>query len=211
MDGFVGLNVNAAYNQISDFYYSARNIYHDFDYAITDFFSDLDQKWASPVAEATTKGWAAEFGNIVTELDVLIFHTARGALSAGNTLARSHGTTFPSLDLTAPANGPIWYPNCRRDIDGVTGMAVQNVRITRDALDNKMKQLLTKLNELPKCISFYSTDGSLLTQYQTGVSAIASKISELVTRVISQLTEKMDTEIDNILLAQSNAKDQMAA
>ena len=90
-------------------------------------------------------------------------------------------------------------------------MAVENVKIIRDVFIQKIMGGMDELSAVPKTISFYSTDGSLMNSYQTGIDTIISNFSNELVSIKESLNNFIETEANNIILAKQQATDTLRA
>ena len=221
MDDFTGLDIGKAKSEILNFKESALNAEKTITSSLKVFFNELSKKWASPNAVDFTSEYTTKFANEVQNLRTSIFHVINGAIDAGNILARANGANFLSaIDSLAQALYGISpgqeayapeFAKCRETLNGATGMAVENVKIIRDVFIQKIMGGMDELSAVPKTISFYSTDGSLMNSYQTGIDTIISNFSNELVSIKESLNNFIETEANNIILAKQQATDTLRA
>ena len=214
MDGFTGLDIVKAKSDLINFNTSTKNITSVYADTVMNFFDDLAKKWGSPNAVIFCNDYVNRLRESVNNLSTQLMHVVNGAVSAAQTIARSNGSTF-SVDIEEVYAGKVAeelsvMPVCSESVNGVTGMAVENVKIIRDTFVTKTNEVITSLGNLPKGIAFYSTDGSLLNTYNTGIDTQVDGIKKEIDSVIKSLNSYIDTEANNILLAKQQANDMMA-
>ncbi len=221
MDNFTGLDVEKAKREILYFQESALNAEKTITTALEEFFTQLSKKWASPNAANFSKEYTAKFASEIQFLRTSIYHVINGAVDAGNILARANGTSFlnvlevlgqvllsikPGENASAPE-----FAKCSVELNGAVGMAVENVKIIRDNFIKKITTGMDELNAVPRSISFFSTDGSLMNSYKTGIDTFISNFSTELEAVKNALNNLIDVETDNIILAKEQATNTMNA
>ena len=211
MDGFTGLDVIRAKREIENFDVLFQKVYqglHDETYS---FFYELTKKWASPNAKAFSEKHGYLFGNLLHKINISRKHIINGAVSAAITLAHANGMEFYYETETiteAERNDTLAqpYPICKDNIDGAVGMATENVRILADLFNRKMNAYIKEINNLPKTISFYSPDGSLVNAYETSIDKFANDYTSELNSSMSDLIKLMGEEENNIRMAKNEAQ-----
>ena len=216
MDGFTGLDIEKSKQQIDEFVTLAEKADAFIGNMLGDFFGILNQKWASPNAVECTTKYTNSFYEFGKNFQTTYIHVMGGAVDAGNTLCRANGveTCFEVYgnDLGTGESGPGWdLYTCEENINGLTGMAVENVRIARDTLVSQKDKAVSMLEAIPTQIEFYSTDGSLMNAYKTGIDSFVSQFSETFDSLVTEINGYIETEENNILLAKEQATQNMAA
>lgn len=213
MEGFTGINIESAHSQIEVFAEMGSSASLELTNAIDSFFDDLSTKWASPKAVEFSGMYRVSLCDLRDELNITLKHKIHGCNDAAASLANANGATWTNVDnpFENYAGGVFVGTPLKEEIDGVVGMAVDNVKVIRDIFKTQMEKVTGILSEIPKTIDFYSPDGSLVTTYATGIESINSKMSELISSTLTSINTAIDEESDNVLLAKQNASDTLAA
>lgn len=210
--GFTGLDIQKSRKQIEKFSESGIKAYKEIVQAAYDFSSGLSEKWASPKAVEFSETFREKMSGIQNDFMTILEHRIHGANDAGKTIAKAHGASWTDVEdnlhsLYVDIYGNAAYVVCKEELNGTTGMAVDNVKILRDTFKTAMDKGLTTLDSVPKAIEFYDSNGSLLNSYGTGIEKLQREIREAVFLAYKDISNYIDTETDNILLAQQAAND----
>jgi len=213
MEEFTGLNIEEAKKDLDFFDNECNAIHESLSAAVVKFFDELSIFWASQNAIAFGTKYSTKIGEFLTNFQTHYLHIRDGAASAAKLLASSNGTSFniEKYYTKAGETGSNFAPDhfsayMSETINGVTGMAVENVRIILKVFQNDASKLINSLNSLPKGIAFYSPDGALLEVYNTNIEKFVTQFEELANEMIGEINSYMETEIDNVLLAKQQAE-----
>ena len=218
MDGFTGLDVQRAKNDIMNFYNSCHEA-HDYVFRALDELGDvLHKKWASPIAQEFVRKYNSEYTNIIIEYYDTYEHILSGANDAARALAKSNGIDFNAdmeiLSYIIPGRksetDDFQRPfTCSSDINGAVGMDVEGVRLALDTFKTYHKGLPELFDNIPEGIAFYDPNGEMIGSYNRIVKGFKEKFLTLFDEIESDLTGYLETETDNILLAKEQATQAM--
>ena len=209
MDGFTGLNIERARQEIENFYNQGFDVYFEILHTTQDLYNVLVKKWASPKAHEFDMKYHDDLATTINDFKLAIEHIASGAVGAANALATVNGEYFSCNVKELVPDGShdgIFLPSLLNEYNGAVGMATENVRIARDVYSLKMKQNLQLLNNLPKNISFYSADDSLITTYNTSIDHYQKYFSDKLDEIVADLNANLEAEENNIRLAKNEAQ-----
>lgn len=213
MEGFTGLNVEQAFAAIKRFHDTCNKAENDMISAFNDLFETLEKKWASPVA--------VDFANRVTKDFTLLYktfateymHVASGATAAGTALAKANGLTFPqdfAVEAGAGNEIGVWY-QCEPDINGLVGMDKSTVKIAVDIFERKITRVWVDLEGVSGGIAFYDTAGNLVNTYDRNIEGCIKKCMETCDNIVKDMKGYIETEIDNLMIAEREAAGRMSA
>lgn len=207
MDGLIGLDTYRVSGQITDlcnYGYSALKQLED---ATNVFLTDLRTKWASKNAYEFCQMVNREMEYVLIRLETQITHKVHGANDAARALARANGDSWSDIEFIVEQKGDTGFAQgCFEEINGVSGMAVENVKIIADIFKNNVQKAMVTLNLIPNKISFCSPDGILISTYSTGIEALTNEVYEVTNELLNKIQTFINTETDNILLAKNEAE-----
>ena len=212
MDGFTGLNIEQARSQIENFAETGFAVWLSLAYTSGEFMGELSKKWASPNAVAFSSDFNIKMTALLSELSTQVIKKVDGSNDAGRILARVNGAnwndaggSYTSL-MKQDAN---LNTSCKENLNGVTGMDTENVKLLKDIFKARIDKILESLTAMPRAIEFYSTDGTLMSAYSTGIDEIETKVRELCDETNSSISSYIETEVNNILMAKNSAEQSM--
>lgn len=208
MDGLIGIDVASARAQIQELGEIGYNAYKSLDEAGRTFFEDLSTKWASPNAVAFCDTYARSLELAFNAFREKFYHVVHGANDAGRTLAKVHGDLW--VDVGFPGEGvgssSVGYCCCKENINGISGMAVENVKTICYSFRAAIQNAVASVYYLPTSIQFVSPDGSLVSEYAINIKSIVDEMGETLDPLSSAIWTYIETETDNILLAKNEAE-----
>ena len=125
-EGFTGIDTGRFKNEMENYKKMFYNIENGFSNACNEFFDNTAMKWASPNAELFGKVCCAEFTNFATDFSSYYEQTVSKLYDAYNSLARANGMIELSYDQEGYT--PNYVHSYKKNINGVTGMAVEYVQ-----------------------------------------------------------------------------------
>ena len=215
MDGFTGLNIEQANTEIQDFMSKTFEIKHDFEKCFKTLFEVLNKKWASSNAKSYTNQTIPEICELHANYWNTILHIIHGACDAANYLAEANGASFTqyfgSIEAGFENESNLELSPCNAEINGAVGMDLASVKMAVEFFSRDTKTIISKLNVVPKKISFYDANGDLLSTYDRNVTEFIKQFSVLFDKIERALRLYLQSEQDNILLAKENATNTMSA
>ena len=213
MEEFTGLDIGRTQRDLAQFENSYMAVVGKMQNTFSVFFDVLATKWASANAVSFKNYYAPKAEKIVNDFGNHASRILSGAESAARSLAQSNGMGFSAMYQLSPgitqSFATAYGENTKESINGVTGMAVQNVKFILEQFESNVKNIATSLSELPRGIAFYSPDGSLISAYNAKVGSLISEFEGLCNEMSRGVKSYMETEIDNILLAKEQAQSMM--
>jgi len=210
MEEFTGLDIGRTQRDLAQFENSYMAVVGKMQNTFSVFFDVLATKWASANAVSFKNYYAPKAEKIVNDFGNHASRILSGAESAARSLAQSNGMGFSAMYQLSPgitqSFATAYGENTKESINGVTGMAVQNVRLALEHFEANVRNITNALNELPKGIAFYSPDGALLSSYSANIGSLAAEFESVCTEMSTGIKSYMETEIDNILLAKEQAQ-----
>lgn len=212
-EGFTGLDVNRAIEELDYFNECCHDTGRAFIDAFTNLFETLYEKWASPNAVNFTTEQIPIISEEITDYISRYNHILSGANDAAITLAKANGASMPLKYVSGQWDVPfnLGVQRCEESKFGVTGMAKENVRIALDTFNDAKNRALEMLRNIPLGISFYDAEGHLLNTYNEGVNEFIDRFDQIIVTLTSSLATYLETEIDNIRLAKEQAEDTLRA
>ena len=206
MDGLIGIDVASARAEILQFAELGKKGYRQLFDCARYFFDDLSTKWASPNAVAFYDEYADLYYNVVCDFERKLMHKVHGANDAGRTLSRAHGESWVDVEYSVDSPGDYHYSFLKESIDGVSGMAVENVKTICYSFRAAIQNAVASVYYLPTSIQFVSPDGSLVSEYAINIKSIVDEMGETLDPLSSAIWTYIETETDNILLAKNEAE-----
>lgn len=211
MDGFTGLNIDGAHAQLQNFSDLGKTTFDKMVGAIENFINGVKERWASPNARSFSMDFSEKWLAIIEKYKASYYQAISGCNNAGSALARANGAAWSNVDSAYLDEGTDVYNLFVEDLNGMTGMATELVKVYRDLFKYEMDNAINTLSNVPRTIDFYSTDGSLLSAYSTGIDKLQEDINTSFAETFTQISSYIDTEVENIYLAKEAAVQQMSA
>jgi len=208
MEKFTGLDIERAQRDLERFGNGYIAVAGRMQSTFSIFFDALATKWASVNAITFKSRYAPKAEKIVSDFCSHASGILKDAEAAAKSLSRAHGMGFSGVNISRLSTTS-YGDNIKETINGVTGMAVQNVKFILEQFESNVKNIATSLSELPRGIAFYSPDGSLISAYNAKVGSLISEFEGLCNEMSRGVKSYMETEIDNILLAKEQAQSMM--
>ncbi len=225
MEDMTGLNPQEVQQQIINFYWKALGIGIGFQNDCNHYSDSLITAWCSPKAVEFQK----KFDRIYVigyNIDALASQIAQSAVSAYNIVARIQGLEPLNIEeMNFNATNPKRISRNLRDAydhpnlenfkevsdSGVVGMNVGLVKVARSLFEQKVKEMINKLNDLPLDISLYDPEGSQKEAYKKAIQTMIDDIEERVRDAHAFIEDAIQTEQDTIMLAKQQATDVLSA
>ena len=208
MEGFTGLNIDAAQRQIRNFNRNGYRIIEGIIIYEIEFLNNLAHSWASPNAVDFSKKTMNRFEMFNLHFADRIYHITSGAYKACKVLADVNGAACSIPDIER-CNVELDCECCGDTLDGATGMATESVRIYTETFLTKLKEYAEDINSLPRAIEFYDLEGNLSETYSTGINEVSEELDSMISEISTEIKNYMDNESDNILLAKEQATDML--
>ena len=216
-EGFTGLNIDRAIQDLENFRTTCGDAGYDIYWSFTPFFRALREKWASPIAKEYTSKAIPEYINLINEYTTTYRHILSGAAYAATYLASAHGVSYGKAfdqferGMTESDYAPDDELPCEDNLDGLVGMATEVVKSILETFKNRMKAALNKFDNIPDGIAFYDPNGELLQIYNKNVNEFKIKFEEMFNKIVTAMTGYIETETENILLAKERSQEEMSA
>ena len=208
MDGFTGLDIGKARSQLQNFNDMAYDGFYKIYNAAQTFLQEIGKNWASPNAVSFSNDFSSKFSSILSDFQTKVYHAINGCNAAGRALANANGASWSDVSCTLSSDCS-FGAGCSETLNGATGMVVDNVKTFRDELKANIESGVETVSFMPRAIDFYSTDGSLVSAYSTGIDKIAEAIKSACDEEYNIISGYIDTETNNIMIAKNSAEESM--
>ena len=209
-DGFTGINVTAARSQLETLNEMAYEAYNKIYNGVNNFLEESLKKWGSPNAVNFSDTLKKSYSDFLMNFANEVYNSISSINSSAQTLAKNNGASWSDVDCTLRRDCS-FNIGLQSSVDGIVGMAVDQMRILRDVLKSSIDQGMEMISYLPKSISFYSADGSLLEAYSTGIDELIEEITSKNSVVFQTIDQLLETETNNVLLSKEKAASTLRA
>lgn len=205
-DDVIGLNPARAKQQIEELNGNLTSIQNTFVANTQDYLSNLKDLWYSPKAVEFSQDIIVTLNEVDDELKKLTTDIIDDACGAFNILASAHGTSRISV-FPGPFSSS-QYQNCKEiDPSGNVGMRIKDVNILTTDYIAQLGNLNNSLQNVPKNISFYDTEGNLAGLFSTKVDKVKSLINDSINYINQKLAQSINEQIELSEQGVSNAAD----
>lgn len=218
-DGFTGLSVAQAQNDMDAYAVKAFSNRHNYWLAFNYLFEELSQVWASPKAVDFDRIYRPIIADNLANFDYTIAKNYTDARDAYNFLARANGVPTIGSDsmYLIDSNGNHAqglevdsFPKLLDNINGIVGINDEQAKIIMSSFESKIKAALEETDEIPMDIALYDPYGNLKKSFVNRVSFL----KQLVTVLMKDMTRKVEIAIEqeahSVLLAKQQATESLS-
>lgn len=205
-DDIIGLNPMRAKQQIEELNGNLSSIQSTFVVNTQDYLSNLKDLWYSPNAVEFSQDIISSLNEVNEELKKLTIDIIDDACGAFNILASAHGTM--KINVVPGPFASSRYQVCKEmDPSGNIGMRVNDVNVLTTEYISQLGKLNDNLQNIPKSISFYDTEGNLAGLFSTKVDKVKTLINESINYINQKLAQSINEQIEMSKQGVSNASD----
>lgn len=212
-NGWTGLNPGLAWRNIADFTEKGIAAAEEYNKAIAFLFEQLYFTWCSPKAVEFSNLQTTKLYGTYKAIYLHICDISRNAVRAYNIVASANNATrinYTPQDFNYA--GESQYTKLLENKDGVVGMNINLVEnYILPEFDSKIKNALHQIESLPKAIALYDDETGQQHAFSTGVSALISSASEIISSVESTIQTSIKEEQNTIKLAKEQATQTLSA
>lgn len=212
MEGMTGLNNSVARENIKNFYYNAASASGNIRTTFEQLFEELKIVWASEKAVNFSKTYLERISKILNDFDNELSVIVHNATRAYNIVADAHGmnASIPMLwFLDEPGveqyDGLMFFPIFSENINGVTGMNINEVRNIISTYEPKLQVAVQEISAIPTAIALYDDENGQQVAFSNNINAMKTNFEMLIFEIFAVLKANLETETDTILLAKEKS------
>ncbi len=203
--GFVGLNVGKARRDIENIDAAMTEIENRFSNFTTSYFDEISTLWFSPRAVEFEGRMKSITDNIAEGIYDFKANLINKCVDAYNAIAPAHGSS--PYYYTARKSKEIEYVELKSvGPNSEVGMDVQNVKSATTHYIEKIQELPSYVEDIPKRISFYDTDGGFASACSTNMDNFRGLIEHSINNIIGTISTVIAEEQMRVEKGLSNAQ-----
>lgn len=208
-NGFTGFNPDEMRHQIKKFKDYGEDVVYSIITALTTFHSQIKTAWYSPKA--------VEFGKKMEELvEFRVQGLEKGyynITASATKIYNIHANANNWPQMESPTQSSVhfmdkvnaYYSLEGKSPQGVVGMNKFVVETALSKLTVSMKECVDKLYKTPYDIAIYDESGAQAESYRAEIQALTSKFRESFDELMVEIKNAINTEIQTIKIASTNA------
>lgn len=212
---FTGLDINLCKSQLQDWRNKCYSLYSDCNKAILNFNTLLALNWYSPIAVQKNDILHDYCWDMLNEINDLCFSVLQNACGAIRALAIKNGVEFDSTFYEKDdsfGQGEPWLTTLKES--GPKGSGMNKSRVINTILPDfigEIKRVIDSLSGLPMDLAVYDERGNIYATYRELIKSHQEKMITVLEEINSEITEIIDSQVENIRLGVVEAESKMAA
>lgn len=214
---FTGLDLDLCRRQLNGWLDATNAIFIQGGKVVKVFNQLLVLNWYSPVAKEKNTILKEDFAEMRRTLDAMFNKIYMNAVGAIRALAIKNGESFEAWGEDGFTSGGNNYYDLGwidLEAEGRKGTGMNKSRVVNTILpdlNTGIKSVIESLDTLPMDLAVYDERGNILASYQQLIKDCKEKISEILEKVNLDITEVIQTEVDNMTLGVVEAGENMVA